>query len=74
MIEYIDLKLARIYANKTVSEVARVMKKSQSWVSQIESGTRDIKAIDLQKIMQLYGLDDTPLNKIKLNSKRIKRK
>ena len=46
MIEYIDLKLARTYANKTVSEVARVMKKSQSWVSQIESGTRDIKAID----------------------------
>lgn len=59
MIEYIDLKLARTYANKTVSEVARAMKKSQSWVSQTESGARRIHADDLQKLMELYGLDDT---------------
>ena len=69
MIECIDLKLARTYANKTVSEVARAMKKSRSWVSQTESGTRRIHADDLQKLMELYGLDDTPLNRIKLNSK-----
>ena len=71
MIEYIDLKLTRTYAKMTTFQVARAMKKSQSWVTQIENGSRDIKAIDLQKLMKAYGLDDTPLNKIVLkNNKR----
>ena len=51
----------------TTLEVARKMKKSQSWVTQVESGIRRIHADDLQKLMEIYGLDDTPLNKILLN-------
>lgn len=74
MIEYIDLKIARAYSKMTTLEVARKMKKSQAWVTQVESGIRRIHADDSQKLMEIYGLDDTPLNKIKLNSKRIKRK
>ena len=74
MIEYIYLKLARPYANKSLVEVARAMKKSQSWASQIECGTRRISAEDLQKLMKIYSLDDTPLNKIILKPYKNKHK
>ena len=61
------MKIARAYSKMTTLEVARKMKKSQSWVTQVESGIRRIHADDLQKLMEIYGLDDTPLNKILLN-------
>ena len=61
------MKIARAYSKMTTLEVARKMKRSQSWVTQVESGIRRIHADDLQKLMEIYGLDDTPLNKILLN-------
>lgn len=50
------LKAARRRANLTQVEVARSLKRTQSFVSKCESGERRIDALELQEFADLYGV------------------
>lgn len=51
------LKKARKEAELTQVQVAKKLKKPQSYVSQIESGQQRIDVVELQKFAKLYGKD-----------------
>lgn len=48
------LKKARMDANLTQTEVAKKLKKPQSFLSKIESGERRIDVVELQRLAKLY--------------------
>jgi len=48
------LKKARIEANLGQIEVAKILRKSQSYVSKIESGQRRVDVIQLNEFAKLY--------------------
>ncbi len=49
------LKAARIDAGLTQVEVAKLLKRPQSFVSKFESGERRVDPIELRHLAQLYG-------------------
>lgn len=49
------LKKARTDAKLTQIEVARRLRKPQSFVSKFESGERRLDAVELKEIARLYG-------------------
>ena len=49
------LKAARIEAGLTQVEVAKRLKKPQSFVSKFESGERRVDPVELRHLAQLYG-------------------
>lgn len=50
------LKEARRRADLTQVQVARALKRTQSFVSKCESGERRIDALELQEFAALYGV------------------
>jgi transcriptional regulator with XRE-family HTH domain len=51
------LKKARLEAGLDQADVARILGKSQSFISKIESGQRRIDVIQLKKIADIYKKD-----------------
>lgn len=51
------LKKARTEAGLTQVQVAKKLKKPQSYVSQIESGQQRVDVVELQKFAKMYGKD-----------------
>lgn len=51
------LKKARLEAGLDQAAAAKLLKKSQSYISKIESGQRRIEAIQLKKIAYIYKKD-----------------
>jgi transcriptional regulator with XRE-family HTH domain len=51
------LKEARATAGFTQAEVARQLRRPQSYVSKVESGERRVDVIELADLCRLYGLD-----------------
>jgi transcriptional regulator with XRE-family HTH domain len=51
------LKKARLEAGLDQADVARILRKSQSFISKIESGQRRIDVIQLKKIADIYKKD-----------------
>jgi len=49
------LKTARVEAGLTQVDVARRLRRPQSFVSKIESGERRIDPVELRHLAQLYG-------------------
>ncbi len=49
-----NLKKARKESGLDQLQVAKLLKRSQSYISKIESGQRKIDVIDLQKFGQIY--------------------
>jgi transcriptional regulator with XRE-family HTH domain len=52
------LKEARTDAGLTQGEVARRLRKPQSFVSKCESGERRVDFVELLAFAKLYGIDD----------------
>ena len=50
----VKLKKAREKSGLTQVEIARKLKKPQSYVSKVENGERRIDAIELKRLAQLY--------------------
>ena len=50
-----QLRAARMEAGLTQAEVARRLKKPQSFVSKCESGERRVDVVELEKFGELYG-------------------
>ncbi len=50
------LKARRLELGKTQVEVAKTLKKPQSFVSKIESGERRLDPLELKAIASLYGV------------------
>lgn len=51
------LKKARTEAGLTQVQVAKKLRRPQSYVSQIESGQQRIDVVELQKFAKMYGKD-----------------
>ena len=49
------LRAARLEAGLTQAEVAKALKKPQSFVSKCESGERRVDVVELEKFGRLYG-------------------
>ncbi len=49
------LRAARLDAQLTQEEVARQIKKPQSYVSKCESGERRVDVVELERFANLYG-------------------
>lgn len=52
-----QLKKARKKAGLSQAEVARIFKKTQSYLSKVESGQRRIDVIQLKEFMKIYKKD-----------------
>ncbi len=50
------LKNRRLELGKTQVEVARILKKPQSFVSKIESGERRLDPLELKAVASMYGV------------------
>ena len=48
------LRSARISSGKTQVQVAKILKKPQSFVSKSESGERRVDVVDLQQFAKIY--------------------
>lgn len=48
------LKSARLEARLTQAEVAKILKKPQSYVSKCEMGERRVDVVDLQRMARIY--------------------
>jgi len=51
------LRSARIESGLTQVQVAKKLKRPQSYVSNIESGQQRVDVVELQKFAKLYGKD-----------------
>jgi transcriptional regulator with XRE-family HTH domain len=51
------LKAARIESGLTQVQVAKKLKRPQSYVSNIESGQQRVDVVELQKFARMYGKD-----------------
>ncbi len=49
-----QLKLARIEANLDQKEVAKILNKTQSYISKIESGQRKIDIVQIKIFAEIY--------------------
>ncbi|MFB3111004.1 MAG: helix-turn-helix domain-containing protein [Gemmatimonadales bacterium] len=49
------LRAARLDAGLTQQEVARALRKPQSFVSKCESGERRVDVVELERFARLYG-------------------
>ena len=52
-----QLKKARIEAGLDQEEVAKLLKKTQSYISKIESGQRRIDVVQLKELAKIYKKD-----------------
>jgi len=52
-----QLKKARLSAGLDQEEVARLLRKSQSYISKIESGQRRVDIVQLKKFAKIYKKD-----------------
>jgi len=50
------LKARRLELGKTQVEVAKILRKPQSFVSKVESGERRLDPLELRGIADLYGI------------------
>lgn len=57
------LKKARVEAGFTQQEVAKKLKKPQSYVSKSESGERRLDFVEISNFLKIYGKDISYLNK-----------
>lgn len=57
----IRLKKARVSAGLSQAEVARRLKKHQSYMSKVESGERRLDVIEVKKIAAIYRIDISEL-------------
>jgi len=52
-----QLKKARVSAGLDQEEVARLLRRSQSYISKIESGQRRVDIVQLKKFAKIYKKD-----------------
>jgi transcriptional regulator with XRE-family HTH domain len=55
------LRQARKAAGRTQADVARVLGRTQGFISKVESGEIRIDPIELQRFAELYGVEVTAL-------------
>lgn len=62
-------KSARVRSGLSTNAVASKLKKSRNWLYLIEGGYRNLYLEDAQKLFEVYGMADIPLNQIFLSKK-----